>query len=454
MNTPEWVKNATFYHIYPLGLLNAPRTNPKDGATSNRLNMLLPWLDHIQSLGLNAIYMGPLFESESHGYDTRDYFNVDRRLGSNEDLTNFCHEIHRREMHIILDGVFNHSGRSFWAFEDLRLKQQESQYIDWYQDLRFGQSNSLGDPFQYQTWNGYSSLPKFNLSNANVRNYLIQAAHFWIDTFHIDGLRLDAADQVPIDFWEQLRSSLVESQPEFWLMGEIVHGDYRLWANDSHLHSVTNYEAHKGLYSSFNDANFFEIAYTFNRQFGTEGIYRDLWLYNFVDNHDVDRIASQLKYKNHLFPLYALLFFMPGIPSIYYGSEWGLPGKRTKASDEALRPSLDIHYIPAELTLPGLTDAIRRFVDIRQTHPALRFGKYRQALVKSHQFGFWREDQNQSVLVIINSANEPVQVTDLPVPQHFTWKDPFNEQDIAQITSEKISINIPPCWLRMIVFDK
>ncbi len=452
MTTPDWVNNAIFYHIYPLGLLDAPRNNPQGGTFVNRLNSLLPWLDHIQGLGANAIYLGPLFESETHGYDTRDYFNVDRRLGTNEDLINFCREIHQRGMRIILDGVFNHSGRSFWAFQDILNKQQESNYLSWYQDVRFGQSNNLGDPFRYQSWNGCSNLPKFNLSNPEVENYFLQAIHFWIATFQIDGLRLDAADQVELNFWQQLRRSLEHTHPEFWLMGEVVHGNYRQWANDTTLHSVTNYEAYKGLYSSFNDANFFEIAHTLNRQFGAQGMYKDLCLYNFVDNHDVNRIASQIKDKTHLFPLYALLFFMPGIPSIYYGSEWGVPGMRTHDSDFSLRPSLELKQQLAEENVIGLSNKIKQFACIRQSTPALQSGKYRQALVNSHQFGFWREDDNQSVLILVNSDNESTIVNAVNIPPHTSWNDPFNGQELPLIACGQMTITIPPCWIRMIVF--
>ena len=453
MKTPEWVRNAIFYHIYPLGLLDAPRYNDASISAAQRINQLYPWLDHIQSLGANALYLGPLMESESHGYDTRNYFLLDRRLGSNQDLQNLVREVHRRGMHIILDGVFNHSGRSFWAFEDILQNQQQSAYRDWYQGLRFGQGNPRGDSFDYQTWDGHYSLPKFNLANPQVRQHLLQAIQFWIDTFDIDGLRLDAADHVQIDFWQELRALVSTSHPDFWLMGEIVHGDYGHWANEKTLHSVTNYAAYKGLYSSFNDANFFEIAHTLKQQFGQDGLYRNLLLYNFVDNHDVNRIASQLKNPAHLYPLYALLFCMPGIPSIYYGSEWAVPGKRSPKSDSDLRPALSLSSMHAQSLKPELINTIQRFSGLRQQIPALHQGSYRQELVQAQQLAFWRETESQKVLVVINAANEAINLPSLNVPDDKKWYDPFQTQEQTEIREDGIHLAIPANWLRMIVFD-
>jgi len=453
MNTPEWVKRAIFYHIYPLGLLDAPCHNDANSPIVQRLNQLYPWLDHIQSLGVNSLYLGPLLESESHGYDTRDYFQLDHRLGTNQDLQDFVREVHHRGMHIILDGVFNHSGRSFWAFEHILEHQQQSPYCDWYQDLKFGQKNPLGDPFDYKTWDGHYSLPKFNLANSQVRQHLLQAIQFWVDTFAIDGLRLDAADQVQIDFWQELRAQISTSHPDFWLIGEIVRGDYNQLANEKSLHSVTNYEAYKGLYSSFNDANFFEIAHTLQRQFGQEGLYRNLMLYNFVDNHDVNRIASQLQNLAHLYPLYALLFCLPGTPSIYYGSEWAIPGRRSAASDSDLRPALSLKEMQTQNPQPHLVKTIRRFSELRRQLPALQSGNYRPALVQAQQFAFWREMENQKVLVVINSADEAISLEAIKVPQYREWYDPLREQTQTFMSADGLYLTVPANWLRVIVFN-
>ena len=452
-NNPTWTNDAFVYHIYPLGLLDAPFHNNFQLPPENRLEALYPWLDHLQWLGVNTLYLGPVFQSESHGYDTTDYFSIDRRLGSNETMDTFAKEVHRRGMRLILDAVFNHSGRSFWAFQDILNNGSQSSYINWYEGLQFGKNSPLGDPFDYQTWAGHYSLPKFALNNAQVRVHLLEAVKFWMDQWQIDGLRLDAADCIPVEFWQELRVFTTSLRHDFWLMGEIVSGDYRHWANPQHLHAVTNYEAFKGLYSSLNDHNYYEIAHTLNRQFGAGGIYRDLQLYNFVDNHDVNRIASHLQNPAHLYPLYGLLFTMPGVPSLYYGSEWGIPGKRNAHSDRSLRPSLQLSAIQSQNPQPHLPAAIKRLAALRQGNAALREGEYRQEQVTSQQLTFWRCLQNQHTLVAINAADAPVTLTNIPVPASISVHDALAQQTEYSLNGQLLSMTVPPNWLAVLNFE-
>ena len=257
-------------------------------------------------------------------------------------------------MRLILDGVFNHVGRDFWAFRDLQHNRQSSPYRDWFAGLRFDARSPYGDPFSYEPWNGHYDLVRLNLANPAVREHLFEAIRSWVRDFDIDGLRLDVADCLDLDFLGALHAFCTTLKPDFWLMGEVVHGDYRRWVNPRTLDSVTNYEAYKGLYSSLSEQNYFEIAYALNRQFGPGGLYTGLPLYNFADNHDVDRVASKLLDSAHLYPLYLLLFTMPGVPSIYYGSEWGLKGQRTPHSDSALRPCLDLAGMQRTTPHPNL----------------------------------------------------------------------------------------------------
>ncbi len=328
-----WYDEAVFYHIYPLGLCGAPQRNDFSTPPVARLERLLPWLDHIQSLGANALYLGPLFESSAHGYDTADYYHLDRRLGSDATLADLSREVHARRLRLVLDGVFNHVGRHFWAFRDVQARGQSSPYCDWFANLRFGERSPFGDPFSYESWSGHYSLVRLNLGSPAVREHLFGAVASWVRDFAIDGLRLDTADILDFDFMRALRAVCRGLKTDFWLMGEVIHGDYCRWANPEMLDSVTNYECYKGLYSSLNDANYHEIAYALQRQAGVGGIYQGLKLYNFADNHDVTRVSSQLQSAAHLYPLYALLFSMPGMPSIYYGSEFGLLGEKNDHSD-------------------------------------------------------------------------------------------------------------------------
>ncbi len=298
----NWVYESVFYHIYPLGLCGAPQENDLSSPVDYRMDKLYAWVDNLKEMGVNAIYLGPIFESTSHGYDTKDYYNVDRRLGDNESFAKLVDFFHDNGIKVVLDGVFNHVGRDFWAFKDLLEKGEESPYRDWFEGVNFKYQSPYGDPFTYNAWEGHYSLVNLNLKNPEVKEYLFGAVNEWVDKFDIDGLRLDAADCLDVGFIKDLKAYCNNLKDDFWILGEIIHGDYRKWAGEGLMDSVTNYECYKGLYSSHNDNNYFEIAYSLKRQFGEEGIYKDLFLYSFVDNHDVHRIASRLKDSSHLYP--------------------------------------------------------------------------------------------------------------------------------------------------------
>lgn len=399
------INSSSFlYHIFPLGACGAERTNDFFSPPVPRLRQIHGWLDHVQSLGADTLFLGPVFESGSHGYDTANYYELDRRLGTRADLAALSRDLHQRGMRLVLDGVFNHTGRQFWAFRDLQTHGADSACRDWYSNVRFDQRSPLGDSFSYDAWNGHFSLPKLNLENPAVREHLFGAVRMWVEEFEIDGIRLDAADALSFTFMRALRGFVDQLKPELWLMGEVIHGDYRQWANDQTLHATTNYELYKGLFSAHNEHNYFELAYSLNRQFGEQGIYRGLSLSNFVDNHDVTRIASQLREPAALYPLYAVLFAVPGIPSVYYGSEFGLEGVKTH-EDWNLRLFFDLDRLRSHAPQPDLPAWIQKLVGIRENSAALRTGSYVQRLVASDQFGFSRHAQGEDVLVLVNNAD-------------------------------------------------
>ncbi len=449
----SWTQNAIFYHIYPLGLCGAPLQNDFSLPPNPRLEQLHPWLEHIQSLGANALYLGPLFESTAHGYDTADYYHVDRRLGTDETLARLSADLHARGMRLVLDGVFNHVGRDFWAFRDLLAYGEASPYRDWFANLRFDGRSPYGDPFSYEGWNGHYNLVKLNLGHPAVREHLFGAVAAWVREFAIDGLRLDAADCLDFDFLRALTAACRGLRPDFWLMGEIIHGDYRRWANPPQLlNSVTNYECYKGLYSSHVDHNYFEIAYSLNRQFGPEGLYQGLRLYTFADNHDVERVASSLKNPAHLYPLYCLLFTMPGIPSIYYGSEWGLPGRKGRGSDQALRPRLELDEAARRAPHPNLPEVIARLAALRQASPALQDGNYRQLLVQSEQMAFARQSDSERVIVAVNAAGKPTRVS-LALPAEYAGAeliDLLNPGERFRAEGAALSLELPAGWARVL----
>ena len=440
----NWSPDAVFYHLFPLGCLGAPERHPLEGPTTNRLLELTNWIDHIEDLGANALLLGPIFESGSHGYDTADLMAIDRRLGDDASMAAVSRELHRRGIRLVFDGVFNHTGRDFWAFRDVRTHGQASRYRNWYH-LDFNGSSPSGDPFHYKGWAGNYDLAKLNVSNPEVRDYLFAAVSSWIDRFDIDGLRIDAADAIDLDFLHRLAEHCHARKPDFWLMGEVVHGDYRKWVDLGGLDCTTNYEAYKGLWSSHNDRNYFEIAYSLNRQFGPDGIYRGLHLYNFADNHDVERVASVLKEPAHLCPLYFLLMTMPGVPSIYYGSEWGIEGRKTKVTDAPLRPALDPRTAAHDAPHPELYGLIKKLIALRQGHSALRVGDYRQLQVTHEQFAFLRRDASESIVVAVNAAAHPAKLAfALPVSSDGRLVDLITEDVSFEIAGGKCALTVAP----------
>jgi glycosidase len=450
MVTPAWVRGAIFYHVYPLGLFGAPARNDFVSPPARHLRDWTPWLDHLAALGFTALYLGPVFESTAHGYDTANLGEVDRRLGTRADLAALVAALHRRGIHVVLDAVLNHVGREFWAFRDLRAHGRASRYADWFAGVDFEATSPFGDPFAYQGWNGHLELVKLELRNPAVRQHVLDAVRDWVETYQIDGLRLDAADCLDLDFLRalaQLRRSLPRP---LWLMGELIHGDYRTWANPEMLDSATNYECYKGLYSSHVDHNLFEIAYSLQRQFGPEGIYRDLTLYSFCDNHDVDRVASRLTDPAQLYSLYCLLFTMPGVPSIYYGSEWGIAGKRTATSDRALRPALQLHAMRAHAPQPALPAVIARLAAVRAASPALQAGRYRQLDVQAGSLAFLREAPEQTVVVAVNADRAPKLLT-LAVPGTFRQAhDLLDPGAPIALGDGTLRLEVPASWARVL----
>jgi cyclomaltodextrinase len=449
------VKESIFYHIYPLGFCGAPLKNDYTSEPIPRIEKIHHWVDHIKSLGANAIYFGPIFESETHGYDTVDYQAIDRRLGNHETVANLFRHLHNQDIRIVLDGVFNHVGRDFWAFQDVLKNGRSSKYRHWFGNLNFEQKSPLNDPFRYDSWRGYDHLVKLDLANPEVKEYLFSAVKAWIDLLDIDGLRLDCADCLDFRFMSELSALCKAIRPDFWIIGEVIHGDYARWVNKNMLDSVTNYACYKGLYSSHNDKNYFEIAYSLNQQFGeAAGSYRGLTLYNFADNHDVSRIASALKSPGHLYPLHILLFTMPGIPSIYYGSEWGITGEKTD-NDENLRPNLDLLSMRSSNQHQDLAKTISRLAQVRRDHQALTSGQYRQIQVRSEQLAFARLTQQECLIIMVNSSDQPAEM-EIEIPwQGNCVSDVLNNHEKYPLKGRtNLKISLDPCWGRILKVEK
>ncbi|OON88298.1 alpha-amylase [Oribacterium sp. C9] len=430
-----WYDSAIFYHMYPLGMVGADKEND-GGEVRQHFHELTAFIPYLKVLGCDAIYIGPIFESGSHGYDTIDYKMVDRRIGSNEDFRKFVDTAHNYGIHVVVDTVFNHTGRGFFAFRDIQEKLWDSPYKDWYKGIDFSQRSPLGDSFSYSAWRNAWELPELNFNNEYMRKYLIEVVQYWVDTFDIDGLRLDCADVLDINFQKSLRYFTTQMKPEFWIMGEVIHGEYPRWVNAETLHSVTNYELHKSIYSGFNSHNFFEIAHNLNRNMN---IARDLYL--FLENHDVDRIASKLENKDNLRSCYMALFTLPGKPSIYYGGEFGLEGKKRDGWDDSpLRPSINID----EMKPNKLTSFIAKLAEIHGKNSELHMGQYKELYLQCKQWAYARLDTNSAVITALNNDEEPaVFYVTLPVKGNVAF-DLLTEEEIRIEQDNRIMITLKP----------
>lgn len=399
----HWIHDTVFYNIYPLGFCGAPKYN--DFQLTYRLDKIYDFIPHFKKMGVNAIVFNPVFESTKHGYDTIDYYKIDSRLGDNESFKKICDTLHENGIRVLLDGVFNHVGRDFFAFKDIQENGYGSIYCSWFQNVRFDGQSPYGDNFTYEGWAGHYDLVKLNLQNDFVVEHLLDAVKYWIEEFGIDGLRLDAANVMDLSFFKKLKNMCKELKPDFWMYGEIVGGDYNRWANPEMLDSVTNYEIYKGLYSSHNDRNYFEFAHSMDRECGDWGIYKGLYLYNFADNHDVTRLASILRDKSLQKNVYTMLYTMPGAPSIYYGSEFGVEGRIEKGrSDDDVRREMNLDAL--ENPDYDLFEHICKLGKIKHTLEALQTGQYKNEIIQLEHLCYSMRTDRQKIYVMLNQSNE------------------------------------------------
>lgn len=446
--------DAIFYHIYPLGALGALH-RPRNGSEPGPLPRLAAWIPALERVGANALWLGPVFESEHHGYDTLDFLSVDRRLGTNDDLARFSSALREHGIALVLDAVFNHVGRGHPIVREVvrdGAASGKSRWIAGYDPSR----REGGLPFGYEGWKGHLDLVKLDTSCPEVREHLIGIALRWREEFGIAGLRLDAADCMDKGFLRELSRRCEERDPAFFLIGEAVHGDhYRPLLEEGGLDAVTDYEASKGLWSSCNDRNLFEISWTLDRLFGPDGICQGRPLYSFVDNHDVDRVASCLRDPAHLYPLYGLLFSMPGVPSVYYGSEFGIAGLRLPGDDAPLRPALDPADLARSAPHPDLARAIARFAAARRASRPVREGDYRRLHVEAEALAFLRTAGPEAALVAVNISPRTRRL-DLRDPslRDRRFRDLLDPGGRVGFDGQGAgTVEIPPNWMRWLALE-
>ena len=332
----SWSDHAIWWQLHPISFTGAEaEALPADAGVVHRLGRVESWLDYVIELGCNGLALGPVFASESHGYDTVDHYRIDPRLGTGEDFDHLVAACRARGIRILLDGVFNHVGRGFPAFQDVLEHGRASRYASWFR-LDF-EAVDTADGFGYADFEGHRALVALNHAEPEVVEYVSDVMRHWLDR-GAAGWRLDAAYRVPREFWHEVSGLVRRDHPEAWLLGEVIHGDYVAAVREGGLDSVTQYELWKAIWSSLNDGNLFELAWALKRH---DEYAREFRPQTFVGNHDVTRLASRLEDRRHLPHALAILFTVAGIPSVYAGDEQGFTGvKYERADGDALiRPA-------------------------------------------------------------------------------------------------------------------
>lgn len=414
-----WYDSCVFYQIYPLGFCGAPQSGESrtegqgedcqncgtQTGAGGRLREIANYLPYIERLGAGAVLFNPVFASSAHGYDTVDLMRIDSRLGTDDDFAELCGCIHSRGMKVVLDAVFNHVGRDFFAFRDVREKRESSEYKDWF-FIDFGGNSAYNDGFFYQGWEGHYELVKLNLACRAVRDYLFSAVKLWVNKFGADGLRLDVCYLLPDDFLCELRAFCDSLKPEFYIVGEVIHGDPKRFIGGGKCNAVTNYECYKGLHSSLNSRNFFEIAHSLKRLFGNEpwAVCRGANPLNFADNHDVTRAMSSLANSRDIYALYAMLFCMPGTPCVYYGSEWGCEGRK-ESGDQILRPTI---AAAREYGREDIFAYLQSLAQVKRSRKSLCCGTVSDVVLSNKYYAFERAHEGEKTVCAVSCDDSPV----------------------------------------------
>lgn len=359
---PEWTKWAIGWHVYPLGFVGAPiREKDRGAAPVNRIRKLIDWLPYVQELGLNVLQLAPVFESTSHGYDTEDYYRIDSRLGTEEDMKAVIEAAHERGIKVLFDGVFNHIGSEAPALKTAKGNpdSEEAQL--------FAFTHSDGD-MTAPVFEGHESLVEFDHTSDATVDFVVNVMNYWLAR-GIDGWRLDAAYAVGPQFWHKVLPRVRAEHPHAFIYGEVIHGDYAEIVSVSGMDSVTEYELWKATWSALKEENFFELDWTLKRH----NTFAESFVpVTFVGNHDVSRIATQVGADKAVLAA-TVLFTVAGVPLVYYGDEQGYTGLKEEriGGDDQVRPVFPDS--PEELSTLGeaLYRSYQQLVALRRRFPWL-----------------------------------------------------------------------------------
>lgn len=424
MSVPQWVKDAVFYQIFPDRFANGdPSLDPPNvqpwGASPTRqgfqggdLKGITNAFDYLLDLGINAIYLNPIFmASSTHRYDTIDYLRIDPKLGTLSDFHKLIETAHRSSVRVILDGVFNHCARGFFAFNDILENEAESPYLHWFHIKKFPlRAYEKGHAINYKAWWGIKSLPKLNTDYPPVRKYLLDVARYWIEQ-GADGWRLDVPNEIDDDlFWAEFREVVQAANPEAYILGEIWDVNSR-WVGDKTFDGLMNYPLRTAIQNFLSGkicaSQFAETTQALLQVYPRENIYA---MYNLIGSHDVERIITYFGGDTRKVRLaFLLLFAFPGAPALYYGDEVGLPG----GTDPDCRRAFPWDQTQWD---QDLRSWVKTLIHLRKTLPALRNGDFLGLAVSdsTSSIAFARTLDNQVVITALNASDSPVAL-DLPL---------------------------------------
>jgi cyclomaltodextrinase len=458
MSVPEWVQDAIFYQIFPDRFANGdPENDPANvmmwgspptswGFQGGDLRGILQKFDYLLDLGINAIYLNPIFQATSnHRYNTVDYYHIDPKLGTMEDFHRLIEHAHQNQVRIILDGVFNHCGRGFFAFNDILENQEYSAYRDWFHIKHFPvEAYTWGGATDYIGWWGMKSLPKFNTGNPKTRKYLIEVGRYWIE-HGADGWRLDVPNEINDDsFWNEFREVVKSANPDAYLVGEIWNADPR-WVGEGHFDGLMNYpmmDAIAGFLAtqSLDAAHFGEKVERMLNLYPRENAFA---MYTLLDSHDTERILTKM--GNNLLKTrlaYMFQFAYPGAPAIYYGDEIGLVGGKDPECRGAFLWEEPIWN-------NDLLRFLKTLIRLRKHHPALRRGDFIPLEQPDHPncYAFARTTAEDKVMIILNASENELK-TGINV-EKMSWGDGRIVVDLITpdskytVVNRSIKISIP-----------
>ncbi|NLK62901.1 MAG: alpha-glycosidase [Fusobacteria bacterium] len=413
---PSWFKESIIYHIFPdrfsreKNFINNNKFESWDTpitATTHlggNIKGIIEKIDYLKELGVNLIYLNPIFKSKStHKYDTIDYYNIDENFGSNEDFKELVDIIHKNNMKIVLDGVFNHSGDDFFAFQDVIKNEENSKYKDWFEIDNFPVKNSDKTVPNYRTFGYYHKMPKLIMENEESINYFIDVMKYWIEKYNVDGWRLDVADEVSHEFWKKAKLAIKNINENAVLIGEVWY-DAKAWLNGDMFDSVMNYIFYYAMidFVAYQNIDVKEFVNKINFVKGTYKKQAYDNLCNLIDSHDTPRFLFHAKENKAKLKIAAgIQFTYEGVPYLYYGDEIGLTGGK----DPDCRRAMIWDETKQDLEL---LDYYKKLIKLRKDRKSLIYGDFKiiENLIDDNIFAYERKFDKEKTFIYVNAGKK------------------------------------------------